>query len=74
MTTLDTALLFPAPDSKHDLDADDEKRAWGRRDDHVKRLHEFAQELRAIYLQELDKLQEHTLRRREIERDKSAAD
>lgn len=74
MTTIDTATIFPAPEMSHDLDATDLERAWRTRDELIKRLHEAAEEFRGIYRQELDALQDHTNRRREIEHGKSTAD
>lgn len=74
MSILDTATLFPAPESSHDLDATDLERAWRKRDKLVNQLHVFSEQLRVAYRHELDTLQVHTNRRHEIEHGKSTAD
>lgn len=67
MTTLDTATLFPSPESSHELNASDLERAWRTRDELIKQLHVLAEQLRTSYRHELDVLQEHTDRRHGIE-------
>jgi len=67
MSMLDTATLFPAPESTHELDPTDLKRAWHKRDELVHQLNVLAEQLRTAYRHELDILQEHTDRRHDIE-------
>ena len=70
MAIIDTATLFPAPESSHDLDATDLERAWRKRDELVHQLHTLSEQLRIAYRHELDVLQAHTNRRHEIEHGK----
>lgn len=71
MATFDTTTLFPDPESSHNLDTTDLERAWRKRDELVNQLHVLSEQLRIAYRHDLDVLQAHTNRRREIEHGKS---